>query len=282
MIDASARLRRAILLNDVLIVKRIVQSHPKLLQNPDYQDKSNTSLHIAAQAGFEEIVQFLFDAGHDAEEISLNVDWDTPLMVACRHGQVEIGRMLIKRFPRCIPWTNKKGLDAISMSCLHPSSTELIPLLLSHPTYPASVQSRDNKGDTPLHHASAAGSLKALRVLLSAGADPLAKNSYDWTPLAYSQTVAAEVYFKNLVMELERRKIDGVRGERERREEQQRRKGAGVRLVTGDDDGIAVRPSAEYEWSPTTVRGSYTPNLGGSSAWSELAGITRARALSGD
>ena len=56
MIDASTRLRRAILLNDVLIVKRIVQSHPKLLQNPDFEDKSNTSLHTAAQAGFEEIV----------------------------------------------------------------------------------------------------------------------------------------------------------------------------------------------------------------------------------
>lgn len=56
MIDASIRLRRAILLNDVLIVKRIVQCNPKLLQNPDFGDKSNTSLHIAAQAGFDEIV----------------------------------------------------------------------------------------------------------------------------------------------------------------------------------------------------------------------------------
>lgn len=56
MIDASSRLRRAILLNDVLIVKRIVRSNPKLLKNPDFKDKSNTSLHIAAQAGYEEIV----------------------------------------------------------------------------------------------------------------------------------------------------------------------------------------------------------------------------------
>lgn len=135
MIDASARLRRAILLNDVLIVKRIVKSHPKLLQNPDFKDKSNTSLHIAAQAGFDEIVvslcpaafalahisltihllqQFLLDAGHDSDEISTNLDWDTPLMLACRNGRVEVAKMLIKRFPRCIPRTNKKGLDAVS------------------------------------------------------------------------------------------------------------------------------------------------------------------------
>lgn len=56
MIDASRRLHRAILLNDLLIVKRIINSHPELLTNPDFKDKGNTNLHIAAQAGFEDIV----------------------------------------------------------------------------------------------------------------------------------------------------------------------------------------------------------------------------------
>lgn len=56
MIDASTRLRRAILLSDALLVKRIIRSNPGILQNPDFNDKSNTSLHLAAQAGFEEIV----------------------------------------------------------------------------------------------------------------------------------------------------------------------------------------------------------------------------------
>ena len=171
----------------------------------------------------------------------------------------------------------------LSLSCINPSSTPLIPLLLSNSEYPASVHSRDNHGDTPLHHASAAGSLKALRVLLSAGADPMAKNAYDWTPLAYSQTVAAEVYFKTLVAELERRKIEGARGERERREEQMRRRGAGVRLVTGDDDSGPIRQSLETpkpEWSPVEARSAMTPNIG-SGTWTELL-RTRARASSGD
>lgn len=56
MIEPSIRLRRAILLNDVLLVKRIIRTNPTLLQNPDFDDKSNTSLHVAAQLGFEEIV----------------------------------------------------------------------------------------------------------------------------------------------------------------------------------------------------------------------------------
>lgn len=165
-------------------------------------------------------------------------------------------------------------------------STSLIPPMLSHPEYPASPHGRDNHGDTPLHHASASGSLKALRILVSAGADPMAKNAYDWTPLAYSQTVAAEVYFKNLVAEFERRKIEGVRADRDRRDDALRRKGAGVRLVT-DDGEASIRPSAdtvrsEYStWSPVETRGSFTPTLGKSGTWGIIEG-NRARAHSGD
>jgi hypothetical protein len=55
MIDVPRRLRRAILLNDVTLVKRIVRNHPEYLRNPDYDDKSNSSLHLAARQGFTTI-----------------------------------------------------------------------------------------------------------------------------------------------------------------------------------------------------------------------------------
>ena len=54
-IDIATRLRRAIVLNDILLVKRIVNNHPAWLRNPDYEDKSNTSLHLAAKHGFWDI-----------------------------------------------------------------------------------------------------------------------------------------------------------------------------------------------------------------------------------
>jgi len=162
-------------------------------------------------------------------------------------------------------------------------------LLLSHPEYPASADGRDNHGDTPLHHASASGSLKALRILLSAGADPTAKNAYDWTPLAYSQTVAAEVYFKNLVTELERRKAEGLRGEQERREEAIKRKYAGVRLVTEDSE-TSSRPSVDTARSessnsissPIDQRNAFTPTVAKSNPWINGGFETRARAWSGE
>lgn len=55
VVDVPIRLRRAIHLNDVILVKRIIQSNPGKLKNPDLNDNGNTSLHLAAQLGFLEI-----------------------------------------------------------------------------------------------------------------------------------------------------------------------------------------------------------------------------------
>jgi hypothetical protein len=54
-IDVSRRLRRAILLNDLPLVARIIRNNPHKLRNPDFEDKSNTSLHLAARNGFTQI-----------------------------------------------------------------------------------------------------------------------------------------------------------------------------------------------------------------------------------
>jgi hypothetical protein len=54
-VDVPRRLRRAILQNDLPLVKRILDANPAYLQNPDLSDKSNTSLHLAAQKGYVEI-----------------------------------------------------------------------------------------------------------------------------------------------------------------------------------------------------------------------------------
>lgn len=234
MIEPDSRLRRAILANDLPIVERLIRTHPSLLRNPDFANKSNTSLHLAASHGFVEIASHLIDCGHDKDEISRNTDHDTPLMLAAKSGHIEMGKLLIKEFPRSVTYRNARGMEAISLASQHPNSTALIPLLLQQPEFPASPHTKDAEGNTPLHHASASGSLKALRTLLAAGANPMAKNHHDWTPLAYSQTVAAEVYFKNLVAELERRKVEGQKAE----EERERQRAAGMRVVVGgDEDG---------------------------------------------
>ena len=135
-----------------------------------------------------------------------------------------------------------RGLDALAVCAQsgNGESTSLIPVLLA--LEPGLAHARDVDGNTPLHHASAAGNLGALRLLLSAGANPLAKNDCDWTPLAYSQTVAAEVYFKNLVAEFERRKVEGMRVG----EERERQRAAGVRLVA-DEGAVQAQKQQQVQ-----------------------------------
>lgn len=54
-VTVPIRLRRAIHLNDLILVRRIVKHSPDKLQNPDLEDNGNTSLHLAAKLGLLEI-----------------------------------------------------------------------------------------------------------------------------------------------------------------------------------------------------------------------------------
>lgn len=208
-------------------------------------------------------------------------------MLAAKGGHVEAGKVLVEAFPRSVVMVEKGGLDALSLCAQCAGSTALMPVLLSNA---ASPHVRDQDGNTPLHHASASGSLKALRILLAAGANPMAKNNYDWTPLAYSQTVAAEVYFKNLVAEYERKKVEGAR----QGEEIQKQRAAGVRMVQDERDNNPVTPIDDDEvlgdvlrrqqWSPVDRRRPMMPNSSPSRPheWTSTSSIARTRAGSGD
>lgn len=240
-------------------------------------------------------------------------------MLAAIAGKEDMGVMLAKRFPECIPWQNKAGLDAVScrysfprspmtyqtnispklmLSCRSGTGTlHLIPTLLLHA--PSILTTYDHTGNTALHHASAAGELKALRMLLQYGANPLAQNAYSWTPVHYSATPAAEAYFKTLIIEFEKKKAEGKRVERER----ERQRNAGVRLVTDqeglgggglasggmstdrqrarDDAAIAGLPAPGMDWSPVERRRAMTPTENRGGGWFTPDG-TRPRAESGE
>ncbi|ORY13318.1 ankyrin repeat-containing domain protein [Clohesyomyces aquaticus] len=290
MIDVPRRLRRAILLNDLSLVKRIVHNNPLYLRNPDFEDKSNTSLHLAAKHGFIQIAEFLIEAGHESEIASRNNDWETPLMMAAVAGREDMGVMLAKRFPECIDWQNKMGLDALMLACQAGTGTNhLIPTLLN--LCPNITNAVDAAGNTALHHASAAGELKALRILLTSGANPLAQNAYSWTPLHYSATPTAEAYFSSMIIEFAKKEAEGQREKRER----ERQRNAGVRLVTNedamvglgerqrarDDAAIAGLPLPGMDWSPVEKRRAMTPTEGRNTGWFSGDG-NRARAHSGD
>jgi hypothetical protein len=172
------------------------------------------------------------------------------------------------------------------LSCKSGAGTlHLIPTLILHG--PSILTSSDISGNTALHHASAAGELKALRMLLQYGANPLASNAYSWTPVHYSATPAAEAYFKTLIIDFEKNKAEAKREMKER----ERQKNAGVRLVTDqeglgdrqrarDDAAIAGLPAPGMEWSPVEKRRAMTPTEG--RGWTFTPDGMRPRAETGE
>ena len=109
----------------------------------------------------------------------------------------------------------------------------------------------DNSGNTALHYASAYGHLKSIRTLLEHGADASARNAWSWTPVSYSASVQAEVYFKGLVNAAEREREDireavasSIGGARAR---SRSRGGSGGRATPG---GVRlVDEEREEEWA---------------------------------
>lgn len=109
----------------------------------------------------------------------------------------------------------------------------------------------------------------------------MAQNAHAWTPIAYSLTAQAESYFKNLVAEFEKWRVESLQQAREREREKERQRAAGVRLVTGDDmmpEDVRTMPP---EWSPIEQKRNMTPTAVKSDPFNFENDITRARASSG-
>lgn len=189
---------------------------------------------------------------------SVNTDGQTALHLASSALQVDTVKVLCIEFPYTINRGDKEGRTALILAAgaQIPITTRTTPgrkgtlqsnedvgaieTLLQHG---ADVRARDFRGNTCLHQACAWGNLKSARMLVQAGADPLAANHAGWKPDAYSLSVQADVYFRNLVAEFEKRKAE----ENARKREEHRPTGGGqVRLVQ-EQETLEDEPESYYD-----------------------------------
>ncbi|ESZ93593.1 hypothetical protein SBOR_6022 [Sclerotinia borealis F-4128] len=213
MIETTLRLRRAIHSPDASLVNRILKSHPTLLHNPDSSPHglSNTSLHLASSLGHLDVASLLLSLGHESLSISLNEEHQTALMLAACAGHTDLVNLLCSQGSAVsgILRRDMRGRDAIMYASRGGHDTCLQILLTCaalHKDPKEVLANSDADGNTALHFASSNGHMLVLRTLLAAGADSERRNVWMWTPMAYSATIQAEVYFKRLVGEVEKRK----------------------------------------------------------------------------
>jgi uncharacterized protein len=204
--------------------------------------------------------------------ISVNTDGQTALHLAAAHSKAEVVTLLCREFPQTVTRRDRKGQTPLHLAsssqispnqnlrtaisngstrptAQSPQDNSTIETLLANG---ADVNAKDEQGNTPLHNATAWGNLKAVRALIQAGADPLSKNKAGWTPEFYSITVQAEVYYRNLVAEWEKRKAE----DKLQAEQRRGRGGGGVRLVPQDEDSDGETSQSRASRTDTGVEGS--------------------------
>ncbi len=193
----------------MLLAKRILRSHPRLLHNPDasLEGLSNSSLHLAASLGYLQICELLVSLGHEDPCPALNEGHQTALMLAAAAGHTDVVHFLCESNPPSIMRQDARGRNAIMEASLGGHDTVLQILLTYVPDGATEALSQaDLDGNTALHFASSNGNLLVLRTLLAAGADAERRNVWSWNAVAYSATVQAEVYLRGLVAEVEKRR----------------------------------------------------------------------------
>ena len=169
---ATATLEQA----ELLISDVSAKDWPVFITGPKDWQKELSRLHLAAEAGNEQIVQFLLEKGTDinARDGSQN----TPLHRAASYGHEQVAQLLLST------GADIEARDEDQRTPLHHAAEngheQVAELLLEKG---ADIEARDWRQDTPLHEAAESGHERVAELLLEKGADINARYGGQTTPL---------------------------------------------------------------------------------------------------
>jgi ankyrin repeat protein/TPR repeat protein len=174
------------------MVKTLLECEADVNDKNKYQ---NTPLHWAIRNGYIEVAKLLLEYGADVNAAGVN--GASPLHVAIGENQIGLVKLLLekganinakgKHNDSVLHWTAARGHVQITKLLLEyiayinnkthwdvfHNSTDVVKPLVKHK---ASINCKDNYGDTPLHKAARNGHLEVAEMLLAYGADVNAKN----------------------------------------------------------------------------------------------------------
>ncbi|XP_055716585.1 poly [ADP-ribose] polymerase tankyrase [Phlebotomus papatasi] len=141
--DLEIELLEAAKTGDLMTVRRIILSHPEMVNCRDLDGRNSSPLHFASGFNRVPVVEFLLK--HGAEVHASDKGGLVPLHNSCSYGHIEVTELLLK--------------------------------------HGANVNVADLWKFTPLHEAAAKGKYEIVKLLLKHGADPNKRNRDGATPL---------------------------------------------------------------------------------------------------
>ncbi len=163
-------------LRNIDIIKMLLKREVDEFDVNSSDDIGLTTLHLASEHGYQEIVKMLLEKGANVN-LSTNTG-ATPLLVASENGHTEVIEALIQRGAD-VNKANINGATPLLVASKN-GHTEAIEALIQRG---ADVNKANINGETPLLVASKNGHTEAIKALIQRGADVNKANINDATPL---------------------------------------------------------------------------------------------------
>ncbi|MBT9520140.1 MAG: ankyrin repeat domain-containing protein [Dechloromonas sp.] len=134
------------------------------------------------------LLSLLFAASFAFPAFAEVQSYDRPIHDAARAGNGDDVRRLLKADPKQREVRTGQGSTPLHLAATNPDTTAMKALIAAG----ADVMARDNDGATPLHMAAYSSRAKNVQILLEAGADPFAKTDNGRDPGSMARKVKAD------------------------------------------------------------------------------------------
>ena len=152
------------------MVKVLFQNGANLFESTEDRF-GDTSVHVAAGEGKEEVLQFLLDKGVPVD--IRNKYGVTALCSAAWFGQYDTAKMLIQRGANVNDHVTNLDLRTPLHSAAYQGNVKLVELLLDHG---ADINALEDDNETALHWAAVKGQLNVAKLLVKRGINVNLKN----------------------------------------------------------------------------------------------------------